>query len=407
MNIFWPCFLVVSCMFSLGSALLSGKPDVLIALMEALFDSAKLSIDLLIGLVGVLCFWLGFFRIIEKTGLVAILARGLSPIFSFLMPSVPKGHAAFEPILLNVSANFLGLDNAATPMGLKAMQLLQTLNPHPKTLTDPQILFLVLNTASITFFPMTVFMYRAQMGAEVPTDVFLPLLLTSFCATFSAVLLVICIQKFKERSLKNVGMLLMAVAVFVALLVLMQSLQVMWWVEKGVWVAPAFLVCFLGGILMWALYKKINCLDVWVEGAKEGFQLALQMAPYLVAMLVAVGLFRASGLLDAMVGGIAWCLSELGMKTDFVGALPSAIMKTFSGSAARAMMIDVLQHDGADSFVGHLVSMVQGSSETTVYVLTLYTGVIGIQKIRYALYCSLFADVAAFGFAVFFARLFF
>lgn len=379
---------------ALAQWLVGGQPQVFAQMVQALFAMAKLSVEVMVLLFGTLTLWLGFLRIAEEAGVVQWLAKVLGPLFAKLMPEVPRGHPALGLITLNFAANGLGLDNAATPMGLKAMKALQELNPKPDTATNAQILFLVLNASSLTLLPVTIFMYRMQQGAADPTLVFLPILLATSASTLVGLLSVALVQRLPIFSPVVLAYLLpvaLGLAAFMALLTTLSA------------AALASLSSLLGNFTLFALillfvcmgaYKKVPVYDSFVAGAKEGFDVAKGLLPYLVAMLCAVGVFRASGALDYVLDAIRWCVHLLGMDGRFVDALPTALVKPFSGSAARAMLIETMQSQGVDSFAALAAATIQGSTETTFYVLAVYFGAVGIQKARHAVPCALLAELA-------------
>ncbi len=390
----WFGFFAASFLAALYQWLIQDNGVIFSLLMQSTFDMAELSVKISIGLVGVLCLWLGFFRIAENAGLIQVLSRGLEPLFLKLMPEVPRGHAAHGSMTMNIAANMLGLDNAATPMGLRAMQDLQGLNQQADTATNAQILFLVINTSSVTLLPITIFLYRAQQGALEPTAVFIPILLATSASTLAGVLAVSWVQKI--NLLNRVVM-----AYFAGFAILLAAL--------GSWLAsqPAEqmsgsssllgnLVLF--GVIMlflgWGWYRKNNIYDDFIDGAKQGFDVAIKLIPFLVAMLVAIGLLRASGVLDGAVWILQNLFAAIGINTDFVQALPTALMKPLSGSGARAMMLETMDTFGVDSFVATVSSIMQGSTETTFYVLAVYFGSVGIKHVRHAIGCALIADLA-------------
>ncbi len=394
LNILWLGFFVVAAIAALAQWLVGGQPQVFAQMVQALFAMAKLSVEVMVLLFGTLTLWLGFLRIAEEAGVVQWLAKVLGPLFAKLMPEVPRGHPALGLITLNFAANGLGLDNAATPMGLKAMRALQELNPKPDTATNAQILFLVLNASSLTLLPVTIFMYRMQQGAPDPTLVFLPILLATSASTIVGLLSVAFVQRLPIFSPVVLAYLLpvaLGLGTFMALLTTLSA------------AALASLSSLLGNFTLFALillfvcmgaYKKVPVYDSFVAGAKEGFDVAKGLLPYLVAMLCAVGVFRASGALDYVLDAIRWCVNWLGMDGRFVDALPTALVKPFSGSAARAMLIETMQSQGVDSFAALAAATVQGSTETTFYVLAVYFGAVGIQKARHAVPCALLAELA-------------
>lgn len=394
LNILWLGFFIVAAIAALAQWLVGGQSQVFAHMVQALFAMAKLSVEVMVLLFGTLTLWLGFLRIAEEAGVVQWLAKVLGPLFAKLMPEVPRGHPALGLITLNFAANGLGLDNAATPMGLKAMKALQELNPKPDTATNAQILFLVLNASSLTLLPVTIFMYRMQQGAADPTLVFLPILLATSASTLVGLLSVALVQRLPIFSPVVLAYLLpvaLGLAAFMALLTTLSA------------AALASLSSLLGNFTLFALillfvcmgaYKKVPVYDSFVAGAKEGFDVAKGLLPYLVAMLCAVGVFRASGALDYVLDAIRWCVHLLGMDGRFVDALPTALVKPFSGSAARAMLIETMQSQGVDSFAALAAATIQGSTETTFYVLAVYFGAVGIQKARHAVPCALLAELA-------------
>lgn len=394
LNTLWLGFFVVAAVSALAQWLVGGNAQIFAAMVESLFAMAKLSVEVMVLLFGTLTLWLGFLRIAEKAGIVETLARWLSPLFARLMPGVPRGHPALGLMTLNFAANALGLDNAATPMGLKAMKALQELNPEPDTATNAQILFLVLNASSLTLLPVTIFMYRLQQGAADPTLVFLPILLATSASTLVGLLAVALVQRLPLFSPVVLAYLLplgLGLAAFMALLATLSA------------AALAQLSSLLGNLTLFALivffvavgaWRKVPVYEAFVEGAREGFDVARGLLPYLVAMLCAVGVFRASGALGYVLEGIRWCVEGLGMDTRFVDALPTALVKPFSGSAARAMLIETMQTQGVDSFAALAAATIQGSTETTFYVLAVYFGAVGVQRARHAVGCALLAEFA-------------
>nr|WP_228778857.1 spore maturation protein [Methylobacter sp. BlB1] len=384
-----------------------GDQQVFAQIMTAMFSLSKSAFEISIGLTGVLALWLGIMRIGERSGFIQLMTQGLTPLFSRLMPDIPKDHPALGAIVMNISANALGLDNAATPMGIKAMKELQTLNPHPDTASDAQILFLVINTAGVTLFPVTIFTYRAQLGAVNPTDVFIPILLATYMSTLGGLLAVAFVQKINLLD-KVVMAYLGGFTLLVAgIISYFSSLPQQQMLEQSALMSNVILYTLVVVFILGAIHKGINAYEAFIDGAKEGFQTAITIIPYLVAMLVAIGVFRASGALD-LLADLARYLTSLFMIDDrFIDALPTALMKPFSGSGARAMMIDTMKTMGADSFAGRLSSIVQGSTETTFYVLAIYFGAVGIKNIRHAAACGIIADFAGIMAAIFIAYWFF
>lgn len=355
---------------------------------------AKLSVDIAIGLIGVMCFWLGIFKVAEAAGIIEKLAYVLSPLFERLMPQVPTGHSATGSVTMNMAANMLGLDNAATPMGLKAMKDLQSLNPEKNRASDAQILFLVINTSSVTLLPVTIFMYRAQMGAAEPTSVFLPILMATTISTIVGLLTVAWIQKLKVFDWVVMGYLSAFALLISALAIYTNTAQAEEISKRLNLIGNLVLLLTITGILTAGIFRNLPIFELFTEGAKEGISVCIKIVPYLVAMLVAIGLFRASGVLDLLVDICRTFVVTLGVNAGFVEALPTAFMKPFSGSGSRAMMIETMNNYGVDSFPAKVAAVVQGSTETTFYVLAVYFGSVGISDARYALYCGLVADFA-------------
>jgi spore maturation protein SpmA len=394
LNGLWLGFFLVAAVAGLARWLVGGDPTVFAAMVESLFAMAKLAVEVMVLLFGTLTLWLGLLRIAEAAGLVAWLARLLGPLFRRLMPEVPPGHPALGLITMNFAANALGLDNAATPIGLKAMRELQTLNPHPTTASNAQILFLVLNASSLTLLPVTIFMYRAQQGAADPTLIFLPILLATSASTLVGLLSVALVQRLKLWDPVVLAYLLpgaLLLGGFMALLATLSS------------AALAALSSLLGNLVLFGLViaflvigalRRVPVYERFIEGAKEGFDVAKNLLPYLVAMLCAIGVLRASGALDLVLDGIRWLVVRTGWDTRFVDALPTALVKPFSGSAARAMLIETMKSQGVDSFPALAAAVIQGSTETTFYVLAVYFGAVGIQRARHAVACALAAEAA-------------
>jgi len=393
LNSLWLGFFVSAALSALWRTL-AGDVAVYSAMVDSLFAMAKLSVEVMLLLFGTLSLWLGFLKIAEKAMLVQTLARWLSPLFARLMPGVPSGHPALGLITLNFTANALGLDNAATPIGLKAMRELQTLNPHSDVASDAQILFLVLNASSLTLLPVTIFMYRAQQGAPDPTLVFLPILLATAASTLAGFLSVALMQRLRLRDPVVLAWMLGTALLLGGGIALLSTLSV---------AAIASLSSTLGNAVLFGLVmlfvlvgalRRVPIFEAFVEGAREGFEVAKNLLPYLVAMLCAVGILRASGALEALLSGIRYLVEWMTWDTRFVDALPVALVKPFSGSAARAMMIETMSAHGVDSFPALLAATMQGSTETTFYVLAVYFGAVGIQRARYAVTCALLADFA-------------
>ncbi|MBN8532325.1 MAG: hypothetical protein J0L97_10780 [Alphaproteobacteria bacterium] len=390
----WAGLFLTAVAFAFLRAAWLGDASVLSACVQALFDAARLSVELAIGLVGLLALWLGLFKIAEAAGIVDALARLLSPAFRRFFPGIPEGHPAIGSMCLNLAANVLGMDNAATPAGLKAMRDLQTLNPSADTASNAQILFMVLNASSVTLLPVTVFLYRAQLGASDPTSVFVPILLATTASTLTGLLLVAWMQRLPLLTagpLMTLSACLASVAALgLGILSLPHELR---GTASGA-IGNGVLLLVICGFLVQGWRKGVALYDTFITGAKDGFHTAIGILPYLVAMLAAVGLLRASGLLEACISGLGIALNAVGIDTAFLPALPVALLKPFSGSGARALMIDVMKTTGADSFPSLVAAVIQGSTETTFYVLAVYGGAAGLTRMRHALPCALLADVA-------------
>lgn len=362
--------------------------------MNSTFDSSKAAFEISLGLTGVLSLWLGIMKIGEKGGVVNVLAKVLSPVFTRLFPDIPKGHPVTGSIFMNVAANMLGLDNAATPLGLRAMEQLQELNTKKDTATNPMIMFLVLNTSGLTLIPVSIMVYRAQMGAAQPTDIFVPILLATFFSTLAGIVVTSIYQRINllnRTMLLTLGGMSAVVAGMIWGFAQMDKAQMN---VVSTSVANILLMLIIVVFILAGMRKKLNVYDAFIEGAKEGFTTAVRIIPYLVAILVGIGVFRASGAMDMLIDGIKWLVSTLGGNTDFVGALPTALMKPLSGSGARGMMVDAMTTYGADSFVGRLACVFQGSTDTTFYILAVYFGSVGIRYTRHAVACGLLADLA-------------
>jgi spore maturation protein SpmA len=384
----------VALLAAVGRWLVNGEVAVFAALVASLFDMAKLSVEIMVLLFGTLTLWLGLLQIAEAAGVVSVLARWLSPLFTRLMPEVPRGHPAVGLIMMNFSANALGLDNAATPIGLKAMRELQSLNPQPDTASNAQILFLVLNASSLTLLPVNIFMYRLQQGAADPTLVFLPILLATSASTLVGLLSVALMQRLRLRDPVVLGYLGIVAVALTALVVALLHMTA---------VAISALSSLLGNLLLFGLiivflllgaWRKVPVYEAFVAGARQGFEVAKELLPYLVAMLCAIGVLRASGALDLLLGGLRALAELASLDTRFLDAMPTALIKPFSSSAARALLIETMQHHGVDSFPALLAATVQGSTENTFYVLAVYFGAVGIQRTRHAVGCALLADLA-------------
>ena len=407
LNFIWIFFFVAAFAVALIKLLAFGDTQIFGQMMTAMFSLSKTAFEIALGLTGVLALWLGIMKIGERSGFIQVLTTWLSPLFIRLMPEVPKNHPALGAIVMNMSANALGLDNAATPLGIKAMQELQKLNPLKDTASNAQILFLVINTSAVTLFPVTIFTYRAQMGAANPTDVFIPILIATYASTLIGLLTVSVVQKINLFDKVILAYLGGFSAVVLSLLTYFSSLPKAEMLVQSALISNVTLFSLVMLFITGAVIKKVNAYDAFIDGAKEGFDTAITIIPYLVAMLVAIGVFRASGALDLIAEGLRSLVLSFNIDDRFIDALPTALMKPFSGSGARAMMIDTMQVHGADSFAGRLASIVQGSTETTFYVLAVYFGSVGIKKIRHAAACGLAADAAGIFAAIAIAYWFF
>lgn len=407
LNYIWIAFFLIAFVVAAGRLVIGGDTQVFTDIINASFASAKSGFEISLGLTGVLALWLGILKIGERGGIIQAFARMASPVFSKLFPGIPKDHPATGSIFMNFSANLLGLDNAATPMGLKAMQQLQELNPKKGSASDAMIMFLCVNASGLTLIPVTIMMYRAQLGAANPSDVFLPILLATFTSTLVAIIAVCVRQRISlfQRTLAFFlgGAILFVVGLAWLFYALPQDKVSLY----STLFANTLLFTIICGFIISGLRKKINVYDAFIEGAKEGFHTAVTIIPYLVAILVGVGIFRASGAMDFLIDGVRAGVAAVGLNTDFVEALPTILMKPLSGSGARGMMLDAMNTYGADSFVGRLASIVQGSCDTTFYVVALYYGSVGIRNTRYTVTCALLADLAGAIAAITMAYLFF
>ena len=422
LNYIFVAFFLIAFVVGIIKFVVMGDVEVFPAMMNSTFDSSKTAFEISLGLTGVLSLWLGIMKIGEKGGVVNFIARLLSPVFTKLFPDIPKGHPVTGSIFMNIAANMLGLDNAATPLGLKAMEQMQELNEEEikrtvkdpemaeqrrQTATNPMIMFLVLNTSGLTLIPVSILVYRAQMGAAQPTDVFIPILLATFFATLAGTIITCLYQRiniFNRVLLLTLGGMCAAVAGIIWGFSQMDK-ETMDLVSTSA--ANILLLTIIVSFILAGMRKKINVYDAFIEGAKEGFQTAVRIIPYLVAILVGIGIFRASGAMDVLIDGIKWGVVACGMDSDFVGALPTALMKPLSGSGARGMMVDAMTTYGADSFVGRLSCIFQGSTDTTFYILAVYFGSVGIRNTRHAVTCGLLADLAGIISAIAICYLFF
>ena len=407
LNWIWIGFFIIAFVIAVIKLVFWGDFDVFPAMMDSTFSSSKTAFEISLGLTGVLSLWLGIMKIGEKGGVVNVLAKLLSPVFTKLFPDIPKGHPVTGSIFMNIAANMLGLDNAATPLGLKAMEQLQELNTKKDTASNPMIMFLVLNTSGLTLIPISILVYRAQMGAAQPTDIFIPILLATFFSTLAGIIITSLYQKinlFNRTMLLTLGGAALVVAIIIWGFGQMDSLLMN---KVSTSAANIMLMLIIIAFILAGVRKKINVYDAFIEGAKEGFTTAVRIIPYLIAILVGIGVFRASGAMDMLIDGVKYGVEACGGNTDFVGALPTALMKPLSGSGARGMMVDAMTTYGADSFVGRLSCIFQGSTDTTFYILAVYFGSVGIVKTRHAVTCGLLADLAGIIAAIAIAYLFF
>ena len=407
LNYIWIAFFVVAFVIAICKLVFWGDVEAFPEMMNSTFSSSKTAFEISLGLTGVLTLWLGIMRVGEKGGAVNALSRLLSPVFVKLFPDIPKGHPVTGSIFMNVAANMLGLDNAATPLGLKAMEQMQTLNDKKDTATNPMIMFLVLNTSGLTLIPVSIMVYRAQMGAAQPTDIFVPILLATFFSTLTGIIVTGIYQRI---NLLNRVMLLTLGGICALVAAIIWGFSQM---DKesmntvSTLVANILLMTIIVGFILAAARKRVNVYDAFIEGAKDGFSTAVRIIPYLVAILVAIGVFRASGAMDMLIDGVKYMVAALGGDTDFVGALPTALMKPLSGSGARGVMVDAMTTYGADSFIGRLSCVFQGSTDTTFYIIAVYFGSVGIRHTRHAVTCGLLADLAGVIAAIAICYLFF
>lgn len=407
LNYLFIAFFAIALLFGIVKAIFLGDVEVFQRIMESTMDNAKTGFEISLGLTGVLTLWLGLLKIGEKGGVIRIFSRGLQPLFNKLFPGIPKDHPAYGTMTMNVAANMLGLDNAATPIGLRAMGQLQELNKKEDTATNAMIMFLVLNTSGLTLIPISIMVYRAQMGAANPSDIFIPIMLATYFSTLAGIIAVSVVQKINLLNKTILAYLGGLTAVIIGIISYFSSIPQ----EKITVISSAASNIILFGIIMSfiliAVKNKVNIYDAFIEGAKEGFPTAIKIIPYLIAILVAIGVFRASGAMEMLMEGLRWFFMTLGINTDFVEAIPTALMKPLSGSGARGMMVDAMDTYGADSFVGRVASTVQGATDTTFYIIAVYFGSVGIKNTRHAVGCGLIADFTGIIAAILMAYLFF
>ena len=407
LNYIWIAFFLTAFIVAVVRLIFLGDTEVFPAIINSTFDSSKTAFEISLGLTGVLSLWMGIMRIGEQGGVIGVFSRLLSPLFTKLFPEIPKGHPVTGSIFMNLAANMLGLDNAATPLGLKAMEGIQELNPKKDTASNPMIMFLVLNTSGLTLIPISIMVYRAQLGAAQPTDVFVPILLATFFSTLAGIIAVSLYQRINLLN-RTILLFLGGTSLVIAGIIYFFSMLSRQQIDiYSTTTANVFLFVIIIGFIVAGMRKKINVYDAFVEGAKEGFTTAVRIIPYLVAILVAIGVFRASGCMDYLIEGIANLVNLCGINSDFVGALPTALMKPLSGSGARGLMVDAMNTYGADSFVGRLSCIFQGSTDTTFYILAVYFGSVGVVRTRHAVPCGLLADLAGIIAAILICYLFF
>lgn len=407
LNYIWVAFFLIGFIVALGQLFFAGNTQIFNDLVNSIFANAKTGFEISLGLTGVLTLWMGLLKVGEKGGMVAILSRLFGPLFLRLFPELPKGHPAYGSIILNISANMLGLDNAATPMGLKAMKEMQEVNPKKDTASNAQIMFLVLNASGLTIIPVSIIVYRTQLGAANPADIFIPILIATFFATLVGLISVALIQKINLLDKVVIAYIGGLTAIVAGIIFYFNSLPREQITTISTLAANFFLMSVIVLFIAMALRKKINVYEAFIEGAKEGFSVAINIIPFLVAILVAIGVFRASGTMDFIISGIEAFFEWLGVDTRFAGGLPVALMKPLSGSGARGLMIDAMTTHGADSFIGRLSCTLQGATDTTFYIIAVYFGSVGIKNTRYAVGCGLLADLAGVIAGIFVAYLFF
>jgi spore maturation protein SpmA len=407
LNYIWIAFFLIGFIVAVGRLIFAGDTQIFNDLVNSVFTNAKTGFEISLGLTGALTLWMGLLRVGEKGGVVAILGKAMGPLFEKLFPGLPRGHPAYGSIMLNLAANMLGLDNAATPMGLKAMKEMQEVNTNKETASNAQIMFLVLNAAGLTIIPVSVIVYRMQLGAANPADIFIPILISTFCALMTGLISVALMQKINLLDKVVLSYLLGMTALIAGVIIFFSSLPKDQISTASTFAANFILLSIIIIFIVLAVLKKVNVYDAFVEGAKEGFNVAVKIIPFLVAILVAIGIFRASGAMDFIIAGITSFFAWLGVDTRFTGALPVAFMKPLSGSGARGLMIDAMTTHGADSFIGRLACTMQGTTDTTFYIIAVYFGSVGIKNTRYSVGCGLLADLAGFTAAILVAYLFF
>jgi len=407
LNYIWIAFFLIGFVVAIGQLIFAGNTQIFNDLVNAVFTNAKTGFEISLGLTGALTLWMGLLRVGEKGGVVNILGKAMGPLFQKLFPGLPKGHPAYGSIMLNIAANMLNLDNAATPVGLKAMKEMQEANPNKEKASDAQIMFLVLNAAGLTIIPVSVIVYRMQLGAANPADIFIPILISTFCSLMTGLISVSVIQRINLFDKVVMAYLGGLTAIIVGIIIYFTHLPKEQISAISTFAANFVLISVIVLFIVLAFIKKVNVYDAFIEGAKEGFNIAVKIIPFLVAILVSIGIFRASGAMDFIIAGITGFFAWMGVDTRFTGALPVAFMKPLSGSGARGLMVDAMTTYGADSFVGRLACTMQGTTDTTFYIIAVYFGSVGIKNTRYAIGCGLLADLAGFTAAILVAYLFF
>ena len=407
LNYIWIFFFLAAFVIGLVKLIFTGDTEVFPAMMNATFDMAKTGFEISLGLTGVLTLWMGIMKIGEKGGIVNVFSKVIGPFFNKLFPELGKNHPAYGSIMMNIAANMLNLDNAATPTGLQAMKEMQATNPNKKTASDAQIMFLVLNTSGLTLLPISIMVYRAQLGAINPSDIFIPILLATYFSTIAGLISVALYQKINLLDKVILSYLGALTLIIVAIIWYFSNLDKDSITQISNVASNLILFTVIVVFIVMAILKKVNVYEAFIDGAKDGFKTAVKIIPYLVAILVAIGVFRASGAMDWFISGFTWVFQRLGINTDFIPALPTALMKPLSGSGARGMMVDAMSTYGADSFVGRVASTVQGATDTTFYILAVYFGSVGIKNTRYAVVCGLIADFTGIIAAILMAYLFF
>jgi spore maturation protein SpmA len=407
LNYIWIAFFLIGFLFALGQLIFTGNTQIFNDLVNAVFTNAKTGFEISLGLTGALALWMGLLKVGERGGIINILGKIMGPFFQKMFPELPKGHPAYGSITLNIAANMLGLDNAATPMGLKAMGEMQEVNPKKDTASNAQIMFMVINAAGLTIIPVSIIVYRTQLGAANPADIFIPILISTFCASLTGMISVALIQKINLLDKVILAYLGGLTAIITGIIIYFSSLPKEKITDISTLAANFILISIIITFIVIALLKKVNVYDAFIEGAKEGFNIAIKIIPFLIAILVAIGIFRASGAMDFLISGLERFFAWIGVDTQFTKALPVAFMKPLSGSGARGLMVDAMTTYGADSFIGRLACTMQGTTDTTFYIVAVYFGSVGIKNTRYAVGCGLLADLAGFTAAILIAYLFF